>query len=410
MALVALGVMAMKNSKHDEEALLVDWSTPPPLPIFIAVNAFAGALRSMANALTPPPIRMLDIGLMYHTTMLAYICQKFSIPDFLASGPKTVEEIAAYMQTEDVQRVERLMYALASEDMTQLDKTSPNRDAPRFVNTALSATLRSDHPHSVSGMIGHNVDDLWSVWGALPQMFGPDAVDNTWAVVWPNYSSIWDLYDADNFREEQFGRAMAALEGLGGKAMAMDGPFAKFQRMIDIGGSQGHFVHRVLSVNPSMKGVIFDRPHVIEHTKKLWNEPGGPYNDGTHERITMLAGSFFDASAIPEANDGDVYHLRYILHDWGDEDCLVILRNIKEKMKGKKATLLIGESAVPDRHSVGVPATKHHIDLQMMVVFGAIERTPKLWDKLLTQAGFEIVAIHPTRSLLHFVEAVPIQE
>jgi hypothetical protein len=348
---------------------------------------------------------------MYHTTILAYICQKFTIPDFLATGPKTVAEIAAHMQTRDVERVERLMYALASEGMTQLDKNSPNPNAPRFVNTALSATLRSDHPNSQRGMIGHNVDDVWNVWRSLPQMFGPDAVDSGWEIAWPEYpTGVWSLYEADDFREEQFGRAMAGLEGLGGKAMAVDGPFAKFKRIIDIGGSHGHFIYKVLDANPSMKGVLFDRSHVIANANHLWNEAGGAYNDGTQERLTMIQGSFFDASAIPEAQDGDVYHLRYILHDWDDEECLAILKNIKAKMGDKDATLLIGESAVPDRHTVGVPATMYHIDMQMMSVFGhAKERTPAQWKELLSKAGFEIVNIHPTRSLVHFVEAVPLK-
>lgn len=245
--------------------------------------------------------------------------------------------------------------------------------------------------------------------GSLPQMFGPDAKDSGWEVAWPEYPDIWSLYEADNFREEQFGRAMSALEGLGGKAMAVDGPFAKFNRIIDVGGSLGHFIYKVLDANPTMEGVLYDRSHVIANAKKLWNESGGAYNDDTQERLTMVSGSFFDASTIPEARNGDVYHLRYILHDWGDEECLDILKNIRGKMGDKKATLVIGESAVPDRHTVGVPATMHHIDMQMMGVFGAKERTPTMWKELLTQAGFEIVAIHPTRSLVHFVEAVPLE-
>jgi hypothetical protein len=153
-ALVALAAILLKKGRgHDEEALLMDWSTPPPLPIFIGINVLAGILRSMADALTPPPVRMLDIGFMYHTPMLAYICQKFTIPDVLATGPKTVEEIARHMQTKEVLRVERLVYALASDGMTQLDKNSPDPNAPRFVNTALSAVLRSYHPNSQRGMI-----------------------------------------------------------------------------------------------------------------------------------------------------------------------------------------------------------------------------------------------------------------
>jgi hypothetical protein len=120
-ALIGVGAIMM-NKPHSEDALMSDWSDPPPLPIFIAVNLLAGLLRSMADALTPPPIKMSEIALTYQTTILAHICEKFTIPDYLASGPKTIAEIAQHMQMTDLERVERLMYALAAEGMTKLDK------------------------------------------------------------------------------------------------------------------------------------------------------------------------------------------------------------------------------------------------------------------------------------------------
>jgi hypothetical protein len=47
--------------------------------------------------------------------------------------------------------------------------------------------------------------------------------------------------------------------------------------------------------------------------------------------------------------------------------------------------------------------------MQMLVIFGkAQERTPAQWHQLFNATGFELVAIHPTRSLLHWVEARPI--
>jgi hypothetical protein len=410
---VAVGVGAfLMNRPHCEDALMVDWSNPPPLPIFIAVNALAGLLRHMADALTPPPIRMLDIAFGYHSTMFAQICQKFTIPDFLATGPKTVEEIALHMQTKDVSRVERIMYAMASEGMTQLDTSakSKNGNIPRFVNTALSAVLRTDHPNSMRGTVGHTTEDTWSVWGSLPLMFGSDAIDQVWDVAWPQYpleeGGIWSLYEADKSREEQFGRAMMGIESRGGWAMAVDGPFSKFGRYIDVGGNNGHFLYKVLQLNPNKQGILYDRDHVVLNARKLWEDPSGPYF--AEKNAVFVSGDFFQEGSIPEAQDDDLYYMRYILHDWPAEKSLIILKNIRAKMGNKKATLLIGESAVPDRTSVGSPSAIHHIDIQMMAVFGdALERTPKMWKELLNQAGFDMVAIHPTRSIVHWVEAVP---
>jgi len=65
--------------------------------------------------------------------------------DFLATAPKTAAEIAAQIQTADIDRVERLMYALVSEGVTKLviDKQDGSK---RFVNIAFSATLRRITP------------------------------------------------------------------------------------------------------------------------------------------------------------------------------------------------------------------------------------------------------------------------
>ena len=37
-------------------------------PIFIGLNMLAGALRAASNALTPPPIKMLEMSMAYHQT------------------------------------------------------------------------------------------------------------------------------------------------------------------------------------------------------------------------------------------------------------------------------------------------------------------------------------------------------
>jgi hypothetical protein len=78
---------------------------------------------------------------------------KLYIPDIVATGPKTAAEIAVATKTADSARIERLMYAMAANGLFKLG--SPSSDGtPRFVNSALSAVLRVDHPNSMRGMIG----------------------------------------------------------------------------------------------------------------------------------------------------------------------------------------------------------------------------------------------------------------
>jgi C-methyltransferase len=273
--------------------------------------------------------------------------------------------------------------------------------------------LRTDNQSSLRGMLGHLVQDGLESFGKLHELFGPDAKENVWNEVFTDYAfeggGLWKLFADFPEREEQFTRAMLSLELLGGKAMARDVPFHKFQRVVDIGGNLGHFLHKIMTLNPQGKGVLFDRPQVLAHAKEYWFEQEGMYHDGTEKRLEMVEGSFFDANDIPDAQDGDVYLMRYILHNWGHEECLKILSNLKSKMQGKKATLMIGESSIPDRDTVGVPNAMYKIDMHMMNLFGhPLDRTPQQWKDLLDEAGFEFVAIHPTRSLIHFVEAIPL--
>ena len=150
LALV-LGV-AMKPMPHDEAALLTDWSTPPPWPVFIAVNMLAGALRAGADALTPPPIKLIDLTMGYQRTTFVYLAQTLKIPDILAKGPHSAAEIAAEVGS-DGKLVERLMYACAANGIFKLGPASGATQ--RFVNTAVSAVLRVDHPNSLRDWVGN---------------------------------------------------------------------------------------------------------------------------------------------------------------------------------------------------------------------------------------------------------------
>jgi hypothetical protein len=425
MFVVVLGALLAATAFHiltpkvdSETSFLADWSDPPPFPIFVGLNGLAATFQRMADALTPPPVAMIKMAFSYQKSVLAHIFQKYKIPDFLATGPKTVTEIAEYTQTKDVMVVERIMYALASNGLTQLDPTMKEGDEPRFVNTALSAVLRRDHPNSMAGFVGHNVEDAYESFRHIETLLGPSSEEHDgklvipWNIVHPEEKyqggKIWKFYEDHPDREEQFARAMNALEGLGGKAMVADVPFDKFDRVIDVGGSRGHFLHKILSANPASKGVLFDRPEVIAHAKRLWLDDGGAFTLEDKGRIEIQEGNFFAADALPKAKDGDAFLLRYILHDWGAEDCSKILSNLASSMKGTNATLLIAESAIPSRHLGPSPAVvPHNVDMMMLNVFRtAIERTPEMWQDLLNNAGFKIKKIHPTRSIVHFVEAV----
>jgi hypothetical protein len=252
---VSLLVGAGRLKPHSEQALLVDWSAPPPWPIFIAVNALAGALRAASDALTPPPIKMLEMAMGYHHTILVHIAQKFKIPDLLANGPLSAADIAASVGSE-AQYIERIMYACSANGVFQLAASQPGK-GHRFVNNALSAVLRVDHPNSMRAMVGHNAEDAYPMWGKLVKFLANPKGPVAWDLAFPDFTlakgGVWTYFEAHPSQDDQFARAMTSLDSLGAKAMVNDGPWARFNRVVDIGGGRGHFMHRLLEAHSSLQ-------------------------------------------------------------------------------------------------------------------------------------------------------------
>ncbi|PHT94774.1 hypothetical protein T459_02656 [Capsicum annuum] len=91
---------------------------------------------------------------------------------------------------------------------------------------------------------------------------------------------------------------------------------------------------------------------------------------------------------IPHAN---AILLKWVLHDLMDEDCVKILKKCKESIpsreKGGKVIIIDILLEVPKQSNEFVRA-QHNMDMLMMVLYAAKERTEKEWEKLFTEAGF----------------------
>ena len=123
---------------------------------------------------------------------------------------------------------------------------------------------------------------------------------------------------------------------------------------------------------------------------------------GVADRCQLVPGDFF-AEVPPGA---DAYLLSRVLHDWTDGDALVVLAACHAAM-GPASRLPVVEAILPER-AADQPAVIR-MDLYMLVLLGARERTEAQFRRLLAEAGFEIRRVVPTRSPagLSVIEAVP---
>src|SRR5262249_14829867 len=119
--------------------------------------------------------------------------------------------------------------------------------------------------------------------------------------------------------------------------------------------------------------------------------------EGLVKRLDIVGGSFFQT--IPTG--GDLYLLKHIIHDFGDEEALAIFRNCRRAMSDG-ARLLTIEMIIPSGNE---PSFAKLVDLEMMLI-GGVERTESEYRRLLAEAGLKTTTILPTASPVSIIESV----
>ncbi|XP_022718855.1 caffeic acid 3-O-methyltransferase-like [Durio zibethinus] len=147
--------------------------------------------------------------------------------------------------------------------------------------------------------------------------------------------------------------------------------FEGLSQVVDVAGGLATNLKLIVSKYPHIKGINFDLPFVL---KDAPNIPG----------VEHVGGDMF--TKVPH---GEVIFMKWILHDWGDEQCLKLLRNCHEAVAENGKVILV-ESIVPELPMTDlVTIATVNLDLGLLqLVPGARERTKKEFEKLATEAGF----------------------
>ena len=98
-----------------------------------------------------------------------------------------------------------------------------------------------------------------------------------------------------------------------------------------------------------------------------------------------------------------------MLHDWGDEDCIRIVRNCKEAIPEDKGKVIIVEAVIVEEdRSRGLSDVRLMVDMVMMAhTNNGKERTEAEWKSLLSAAGFSRYKIKPIPAVQSVIEAYP---
>ena len=323
-----------------------------------------------------PQVQLMQMAMGYTVPCLLRAAAELRLADYLATGPKTAEEISGMTGTHGP-ALYRLLRTLACIGVFNQDESD------RFSLTPLAEPLRSDIPGSLRTSILSITGDLFTVpWSKLAYSVqtGRSAFDKHFGV------PFFDHLNSNPEDAAMFSDLLIGINSADAPAIAAAHAFSSCSHIADIGGGTGHILATILENHPGPRGTVFDLP---------FNEIGSAElvkSRGLSDRMSFVAGSFFDG--VPSG--GDVYLLRQILHDWPDDRARDILKACRRSMPAG-AELLVMDQTLPER-ATNNPESRvaFEFDLHMFVLFGARERTAPELSDLIQGAGFVVERILPT--------------
>ena len=357
---------------------------PPFESVEAAPFAFQGSDlgQDRSTATTEKPdelVRRLMNG--FQLTQLIYIAAKLRIADHLAQGPRAVTDLAAVTNSHE-DSLYRILRTLAGLGVFR------EEDGRRFRLTPAAEILRSGVPGSLRASAESRGEDwTWRAWGALREsvrtgktgfdvVYGKNTFD--WFAENPEAARLFDEFQAD-------ATARSAAD------VATNYDFSSAAVVVDVGGGNGTLLGEILRRNTTPRGILFDLPHVVEAAKPTIAAVLGP-------RIQFVGGDFF--KAVPEG--GDVYILKYILHDWEENRARSILASCHRAMSAN-AKLLVIEDIVCGPN---VPCQAKLSDIQMLARTGGRNRTESEYRELLSAGRFNTRRVLSLPAGLAVIEAV----
>jgi ubiquinone/menaquinone biosynthesis C-methylase UbiE len=338
------------------------------------------AYNALSNPDVPPSVGMLQMISGFWISRAIYVAAKLGIADQLRDGPKTVDELAAATATH-APSLYRVLRALASVGVFTEDKKRG------FALTPLADTLRTDAPGSLRAFATVELgEEHYPAWGELLHSVrtGEIAFDRAFGM------PVWKFFEQNPGNAKTFNDAMTGFTLAVNDAVLSSYDFSSISRIVDVGGGHGSLIASILKANPKMRGVLFDAPPVIEGARHRLKD------EGLAERCEATAGNFFDS--VPSG--GDAYIVKWIIHDWDDEQSVSILKNCRRAM-AENGRLLLVEAVVPDGSE---PHFSKYMDLNMLIMTGGRERTEDEYRTLLEASGFKLTRIAPTKSPMSIIE------
>ncbi|KAF7296946.1 Methyltransf-2 domain-containing protein [Mycena indigotica] len=251
-------------------------------------------------------------------------------------------------------------------------------------------------------------------------------------------ASIFQWYNRpeNKYRRDRFGMAMHSTVSAQSHELIFQGfdwsQLPEGSVIVDVGSGVGSTPLAVAQRYPCHKVVIEDLAETVEAAKIHWLEHYPEYIE--RGMVEFQAQNFFEAQPANRLGTADVYIIRHCLHNWRDNACITILKQLRAAAK-PETQLVVMDSILPvvsggehdDPRIKDIPgalrplapppllpnggvgaARLYSMDMTVLNMLNACERTVGGFVDLLGKGGWKVVRVHrlPGVETCHIVATV----
>lgn len=323
----------------------------------------------------------------YTRTQILHAAARLRLADELAAGPETADGLAARIGA-DPTALLRLLRALVVLGLVDVE------DGQRFVASRAFELLRPDSAGSVRDVALFFGREANLAWAQLANVVstGRPGFDEAFG------KPFWQYMGANPEAHEAFNGTMTAMSDGVAESLAQLYDFEGRSVVVDVGGGRGHIAAALLAAHPQASGIVADvRQLEVGATRFIEAQ-------GLADRCRFVTTNFF--KSVPE--NGDLYVLKWIIHDWPDEMSVEILANCRKAMASDGRVLVV-EQILPELDQLDASATNAVLSDLMMLALGgsgtAQERTGRQYRDLLAAAGLDVARVVPLAEGFSAIEA-----
>jgi len=352
-------------------------ATVPPAPITRAGARTRAALGALHDRLALPFQVLLERLLTSLDGPALHAIVELRVPDAL-DRPRTAAQLAT-VTGGDADAIERLCSYLSARGCMKRDRRG------RYRANGVTRLLRDER---WAGWVRF-VASPWS-YAAMAQLPArARAVMDPMTVA--NGAAFFDHLAAHPDASAAFHAAQAAGARLQSVLLADAIDLDGVTSICDVGGSTGSVVAQFLTRHPNLRGCVLDLAEAEAGARETFGSAG------IADRAEFVAGDFF--TEVPSGHD--LYLLTAVVHDWGDDDAVRILRSCAAALPlaGRVAVVeLVLEPG--DRASFAALSDV----LMLAYTRGGRERGAADFDALWERAGLRCVRETTLPSLFHVFE------